>query len=136
VNETIRALLAADGTLIGLLAGGFYASPEVSRQQTPAAFDANTSELLPCANVRLEVNSHIGPHPTGSRQFFTVSLYQFYATSSITTAAGRVVELLNGSKPSSLIYQVDWVATLPDLIDVALESNLIVLRFVAHHRLS
>ena len=136
MKETIRALLAADSTLATLLTGGFYAEPEVSRQQTAAAFDATTRELQPCANVKLEVNSHAGPHPTGGRQFFTVSLYQLYATSSITSAAAQVVELLNGSKPSSLIYKVDWVGTQADLVDVALEANLIVARFVAHHRIA
>jgi hypothetical protein len=136
MNEAIKALLAADSTLTALLTGGIHAKPEVSRQQTAAAFDASTMELLPCANMKLEVNSHVAPHPTGARQFFTVSLYQLYATDVITPAAARVIELLNQSRPTTLIYQVEWVDTLPGLVDVALEANLLVLRFVAHHRIS
>jgi len=135
MKEAIRALLAADGALSGLLPGGVFASPEVSRQDTPAAYDAD-SELQTCANVKLETNGQVGPHKTGARQFFTVSLYQQHDTADITSAAARVIELLNDSKPTALIYAVVWTDTIPDLQDNALVCNLIVVRFVAHHRIS
>ncbi len=135
MKEAIRALLAADGTLAALLPGGVFASPEISRQETETAFDAN-SELQTCANVKLETNSQAGPHRTGARQFFTVSLYQQHDIADIKSAAIRVIELLNDSKPTALIYAIVWTDTVPDLQDDALVCNLIVVRFVAHHRIS
>jgi hypothetical protein len=135
MKETIRAFLAADGTLAGLLTGGFFASVEVSQQETAAAFDGN-KEIQPCLNVRLETRQPIGPHPEAAEQFFTVSFYQFNGFDVIEPAVARTISLLHQQVLDSTMWQIDHVNTVPEAIDDALNCSMALSRFVAIYKQS
>jgi hypothetical protein len=133
VREIIRAFLEADAALLAMLPGGIFAEIEISRLNTPAAFDAN-KELQACANVKLETRSPVGPHPDCAQQFFAVTIYQLSGFTVIDQAVQRVYELLHGQKISSLIYEVQLVDTIPEAFDYALNCSMALSRFVATYK--
>lgn len=86
MRAQILATLSADATLTGHLAGGLYdavAVGEISRQDTPAAFDATTREIRPSALLRIVDDTPAGPTHTSRRLQPTLYLY------GPNTAAGR-----------------------------------------------
>lgn len=102
MRDVIKAYLAADATLMTILTGGLYAGGEISRQDTPAAFDAN-KEILPCGLVALETQVPGGPYGdipglTSTRLFFTVTFWQRNGYASIDAALDETFVRLQGSK--------------------------------------
>lgn len=97
VPEDIQVVLAADATLMATLTGGVYAAAEITRQDTPAAFDAN-GEIKPCALVKGEVETPWGPHEHSSRAFIRIFFYQRSGYDDIDTARERVYTLLHRQK--------------------------------------
>ena len=133
MKETIRAFLEADATLVALLTGGFYASPEVSRQETAGAFDANM-EILPCANVKLETLIPAGPHPEAAEQFFAIYFYQRSGFATVRSAVARTFTLLSRQALDATMYEIRLVNHGPEIIDPALECSLVLSRYVAIHK--
>ena len=130
MRETIRALLAADGTLAGLLTGGVWAATEISRQNTPGAFDAN-GELRPCALVKLESEGPVGPYVTSSRLFVLVMFYERSGYTAIDAAVARTYTLLHYVKAGAAVWEMRHAGDVLDLEDQALECSLGMSRFVA-----
>ena len=121
MRDTIRGWLAGDATLMALLTGGLYAGTEISRQGTPAAFDAN-SEVLPCGLVHLETQAPHGPYDTSARLFLTVICYQRAGYDVIDAALDEVYVRLHGSRTgvTSGVWEVRQVDDSPDLADQGL----------------
>lgn len=96
MNAALLAYLRADATLAALLPGGIYDAQEVSeisRQNTPGAFDSN-KELRPCMLIRL------GPDvPDGIRDASRLELHCYsYArrpAPMLTQVARRLYQLLH-----------------------------------------
>jgi len=130
MRETVRALLANDPTLAGLLTGGVYGATEISRQNTAAAFDAN-GELLPCALVKLETETPGGPYDTSSRQFILILFYQRSGRTTIDAAVARAFTLLNRVKAGTNVWEIVHADDVLDLEDQALECSLAMSRYVA-----
>lgn len=124
----IRDLLSADTTLAARLPGGIYASTEITRQGTPAAFDAN-GELRPCAVVRVSTETQIGPYSSGSRAIVNVYFYQRSGFDQIDLAMLRVFELLHEHKLAGTVWDMRWSDDVTDQEDISLQSSLEISRY-------
>lgn len=129
----IAALLAGDGTLAGTLTGGVHRAREISRQDTPAAYDAN-GELLPCALVKQSTGTPWGPIHDGGRLYVQVWFYERAGFENIEAARKRVYGLLHRQKVTpadgSGCYQIDHSDDLLDMEEPALQVSMAVSRFV------
>ena len=125
LRETIQAYLAADTVLMALLTGGLYAGGEISRQDTPLAFDAN-KEILPCGLVALEAQVPSGPLTTvgraSMRAFFTVTFWQRSGYASIDAALDETFVRLHESKMgvATKLWTVRFAEESADLVDPGL----------------
>lgn len=121
----IVEVLQADVALTGLLPGGIYQT-EISRQTTPAAFDAD-SELRPCAHVRAESLVPTGPHAGSARVFVLMFFYQQDGYDAIGPARRRVFGLLHRQRftaDGEAIYEVAHADDLLEAEDPALGVSM------------
>lgn len=96
MKATIFATLNTDATLTALLTGGLYDGVvEISRQATPAAFDAY-QEVLPCLLLKTGTRASTGPqYIKAERLFVNIWLYQERVDTAIQSANNRIYELLH-----------------------------------------
>jgi hypothetical protein len=131
MRDSIHTVLAADSTLLGYLTGGVHNAGtvgEISRQNTPAAYDANL-ELLPCALVKGEVDTPaIGPYDDASSTYVVVIFYQRAATDQIDPALNRAYTLLHNQKLGGT-WRVWNVGDLLDQEDQALAARMHTSRY-------
>lgn len=131
MRNAVKAILTGDATLMALLTGGVHAATEISRQNTPAAFDAN-SELKPCALLKLEAARATPPHDAGVRQLLALYVYQRDGFTVIDTAVDRVFALLNGTPIASVgVYELRHVDDSPDMQDTGIDAALRIARYEA-----
>jgi len=133
VREALYDLLSNDEQLMATLTGGLHTRTEISRQNTPAAFD-DSSEILPCALLKLETQTPWSPYTHGSRLYFSLLLYQRTGYEAIEAARLRLYTLLHGQKVGPSIggcWQIRHSSDVPDVEDAALGCSLVISRFVA-----
>lgn len=133
MRDAIEAVLTGDGTLMATLTGGVHTATEISRQDTPSAFDAN-SEIEPCGLLRFETISPIGPYEHSARLFFSVYLYERSGYTNIETARARIYTLLHRQRvtPSTGgCWQIEHADDVLDQEDTALGCSLAVSRYYA-----
>ena len=99
IRDTIADRLTGDTTLSDLLTGGIYRADEVleiSKQRTPAAYDATSTDLLPCALLTFPQQT-----PTGSALrrsawlYLDIYLYAQDSHEALHTAVERIFDLLH-----------------------------------------
>lgn len=134
MKTAIYNLLSGDGALMATLTGGLYGSvSEISRQNTPAAFDANL-EMLPCALVKQEGGTPWGPHEQSGRLYVTVWFYDRASHTAIEAARKRVYALLHRAKltpvDGSGCYEVVHGNDLLDLEEPVIGAAMAMSRFV------
>lgn len=133
MRDAIRDYLAADGTLSGLLTGGIYAVPEITRQDTPDAFDAN-GEIEPCALVKPETEATFGPYEEAgaisARLYVVVFFYQRTGYDVVDQALARTRVLLHKEKLESGVWEISWADDVLDQEDEALNCSLGISRYV------
>ncbi len=129
VATDIRDALAADATLAGLLSGGFYAEMEITRQSTPAAFDANM-EVLPCLLVMPGTEISRGPFSQGVQTPTNIYLYERSGYATINPAAERVFAVLHDQQIGAGTWRVLFDSWAGGLVDGGLGCSLGVMRFV------
>jgi hypothetical protein len=131
MRDDIHALLAADPTLLGYLTGGVHSAGtvgEISRQNTPAAYDANL-ELLPCALVKGEAETPVtGPYNEAGAAYVVVIFYQRAAADQIDPALDRAYTLLHNQKLGGT-WRVWHVGDLLDQEDQALAARMHTSRY-------
>lgn len=127
MRDSIIDRLQADTALTATLTGGIHTGGAISRQATPAAFDAN-GEILPCALVTIEGESPAGPYRTSARQFVVIYLYEWAGTTAIDAALDRIFALLNRHKFAGT-WETRWVGDVRDQQDEALGCSLALSRF-------
>jgi len=132
VRDDVKAVLEADETLAGLLAGGVHAAIEISRQGTPDAFDAN-GEILPCALVKVENESKAGPYPDSARTFVLIYWYERAGTAAIDQARERARVILHRERIGGG-WEMAWTDDLTDLEDQGLACSLTISRYQKHRR--
>jgi hypothetical protein len=126
LRDDILAVLQADGQLNTLLPGGVY-DDEITRQETPDAFDTNR-EVKPCVTIRQETETPVGPHETSARAFVTVYFYGNDDT-ALDAARARVFTLLHRQKVGSQVWQMEHVDDVLDQVDDGLGCGMCVSRY-------
>jgi hypothetical protein len=135
--DDVLTELQGDATLAGLLPGGMYAETEISRQNTPDAFDAN-QEVLPCLALRIESETQSGVYnqagSVGVRTYLVGYLYQRYGYDKINAAREQMFTLLDHAKIGTRVWEIEWVDDLPNLEDPGLNCSMCVSRYQAMRR--
>lgn len=129
VRETVQQALAGDSTMMWLLTGGVWAALEISRQNTPGAFDAN-KELQPTALVSLEADAPEPTFDTSTRSFVALHFYQRYGYDKIDAALERAFQILNRQKLLGM-WDIRHADDVRDQRDDVLDAALHVSRYVA-----
>lgn len=139
MQSAILNELTGDATLMASLTGGLYAAAaagEVSRQDTPDAFDAN-GEIEPCGLLKMGATMPHGPYTHSQRQFFSVYLYERSGYTNVEAARKRIYALLHRgcvSPSEGGCWGIRHTDDVPDQRDAALGCSLIVCRYEAIYR--
>jgi hypothetical protein len=131
--DAIKAVLAADATLISYLTGGFWTVATagrlgVSRINTPTAYDSTTGLMKPCmllTDSSAAPDSGIADDSLQTLSVRDVVRLWFYADgdagyATIRLARARAFALLHG-KTVSTLYGLRWINELLDGHDPTLE---------------
>lgn len=130
LREDILEVLTDDTALMALLTGGIHSATEISREITPAAFDAN-KELLPCALLKMEPDAPFGPYVTSSQHFFSLMVYQRIGYDVIDAALLAIYALLHQQRFGNGVWLILWQDDTNDARDEALNASLAVGRYAA-----
>jgi hypothetical protein len=135
LSNSIKGVLEADTSLMDLLTGGIYADVmEISRQLTPAAFDAH-GEIKPCALIREGTEIKLRPTRRGVQTPVTIYFYQRSGYDVIEQAMNYVFNDLNEQKIGVSVWNIEHDVTIQGQHDPALDCALGSLRFVAKRKL-
>lgn len=136
LSDDIKSAMEADDDLMNLLTGGVFADvEEISRQLTPAAFNAD-GEIQPCALIKEGTEIKLGPTRRGVQTPFTVYFYQRSGYDVIEEAMARAFDGLNEQKIGVGTWNIEHDVTVRQQRDTALDCALGSLRFVAKRRLA
>ena len=131
LSDDVKTVLEADATLMALLTGGVHDDvEEVSRQNTPTAFDAS-GEIMPCALIKLGVETRRGPFAHSVQTPVTIYFYEFSSYEVINPAMARVYGLLHDQKIGSATWRVDYESSTHNQRDSGLDCAFTTARFVA-----
>jgi hypothetical protein len=136
LRTAVKALLVADGTLMGILTGGVYDRRGLNRSATPAAYDSR-GQLLPCAVVTVETTTPTGPKEFDFEQvFFQVWLYEAEGNdyANIDLARDRVRALLHRQSvviTAGAVHEILHADSFGDSYDEALGAEMTYERFYA-----
>ena len=130
LREAVVARLQADTTLMAFLSGGVHAANEISRQNTPTAFDAN-GEIKPCALVKVRNDVQTGPYNTSARTGIEIYFYQRTGYDVIEAAALRTLTLLNRVQVDTHVWDTVWSDDVNGETDDALSCSMALSRYYA-----
>ena len=135
MHHEIADVLKADAELNTLLVGGIYDTvTEISRQNTPAAFNAN-KELLPCLLVKAGTLRQTGLQHDSHAQTIEMYLYERSGLATIEQAERRIYDLLHNKRieppTGNTAWRVKNTFVSAGLEDQALNSSLTLLRYEA-----
>lgn len=128
IREDIAAALTANAGIMAVLTGGVH-TDVISRQTTPSAFDAATLELKPCALVRVETETPVGPLWHSVRTPVVVYLYQRSGYAAIDQAKDLIYALLHKSKVGARTAEVVFADEVNDTTDDALQASMCMQRY-------
>lgn len=135
LSSDLKAALTADTALMALLTGGVFTDvEEISRQNTPAAFDTN-KEIKPCALIKFPNEVPTGPYSTSVRTAFVIYVYQRSGYAVISAAIVRIFADLNEKRIGTNVWNIEFVSTVHQQRDQALDCPLGSLRFSAVRKL-
>lgn len=123
VPDDTRAVLMMDDALMAILTGGVHAAAEITRQDTPAAFDGN-GEIKPCLLIKGEIETPWGPHEHTARAFVRLFFYQRSGYAEIDEARERVYTLLHRQKALIGKYELMHTDDVTGQEDQALNCSL------------
>lgn len=129
--DTIKTVLENDATFAALATGGVHAEPEISRQDTPTAFDAN-SEIKPCCLVKLGTITQSAQIRPATRKFIELYFYEYKnaGTDSIDSMADRAYALLHDTRQAGTA-RVYFDTATPDIPESALSASMRLAVYVA-----
>jgi hypothetical protein len=130
LSDDIKIALEADNDLMALLIGGVHIEvEEISRQNTPAAFDAN-GEIHPSALLKEGVEIKSGPHTHSVQTPMTIYLYQRQGYAVIEAARDLIYSLLHEQRIGEKTWQIFYESSVMQQRDTALDCALSSMRFV------
>ena len=133
--QAVVAILEADTALGTLLTGGIHSNvPEISRQWSTSAFDAN-KEILPCLLVTAPNEAKSGPYSSSVQTTLQLFFYQRAGDDVIQAAASRAFVLLNELHLSG-IWQILYASGIPLTSDDALNCPMGVQRYNVFRRMT
>ncbi len=128
----IKTVLLANAPLVVLLTGGVHIEvEEITRQNTPTAFDATTKEIKPCVLIKLGSELKISDTRRGVRTPVIIYFYQRQGYTVIDPAMVMVHDLLNEKKIGTRVWNIRFDLAVYQQRDAALDCALSSLRFVA-----
>ncbi len=131
LSDDIKARLEEDSELMTLLTGGIHNDvEEISRQNTPGAFDAN-NEIRPCALIKIGTEIPLRGYLTSVQTPVTIYFYERGGYDTIETAMGFVYADLNEQKIGGSVWNIEFDNAVYQQRDQALDCALGTLRFVA-----
>lgn len=135
LSADLKTALTADTALMALLTGGIFNDvEEISLQKTAAAFDAN-KEIKPCALIKIPNEVPAGPYLTSVRTAFVIYVYQRSGYDVIEAAIGKIFTDLNEKQIGTNVWNIEFVSTVHQQRDQALDCPLGSLRFSAVRKL-
>ena len=124
LSDDIKTALEDNDDLMTLLTGGIFNEvEEVSRQNTPEAFDAN-GEIQPCALIKLGVETKTGPHARSVRTPFRIYFYQRQGYDVIDPAMNLVFDDLNDKQIGARVWNIEYGSEINQQRDQALDCAL------------
>ena len=135
LSDDIKMALLADAPLVALLTGGIFNDvEEISRQNTPGAFDSN-QELKPCALIKIGTELKSGPYSRSVRTPIIIYFYQRDNYDVIEPAMEKAYDDLNDKRIGTGVWQLMYDISVNQQRDTALDCPLGSHRFVAvRHR--
>lgn len=131
LSDAIKAALENDSALAALLTGGIHNDvEEISRQNTPTAFDADM-EIKPCALIKIGTEIPLRGYTTSVQTPLTIYFYQREGNSVIEPAIGLAYADLNEEKIGAGVWSIQYDNSIFQQRDTALDCALGSLRFVA-----
>ena len=129
LSDSIKTALEADVALMALLTGGIFNDvEEISKQNTPGAFDGTTKEIKPCALIKLGVETKAGPHARSVRTPFRIYFYQRQGYDVIDPAMELVFDILNDQQIGERVWNIEYGSEIKvqrdQALDCALESQI------------
>jgi|CXWL01.1.fsa_nt_gi hypothetical protein len=135
LSSDLKAVLQADTALMALLTGGVFIDvEEISLQKTAAAFDSN-KEIKPCALIKIPNEVPTGPYLTSVRSAFVIYVYQRSGYDVISAAIVKIFADLNEQRIGTNVWNIEFVSTVHQQRDQALDCPLGSLRFSAVRKL-
>lgn len=135
LSADLKTALTADTALMALLTGGIFNDvEEISLQKTAAAFDAN-KEIKPCALIKIPTEVPTGPYLTSVRTAFVIYVYQRSGYDVIEAAIVKIFNDLNEKQIGTNVWNIEFVSTVHQQRDQALDCPLGSLRFSAIRKL-
>lgn len=135
LSSDIKTALTANTALMALLTGGIHVDvEEISIQKTPTAFDAN-KEIKPCALIKFPNEVPTGPYLTSVRSAFVIYVYERSGYDVISQAIVKIFTDLNEKRIGSNVWNIEFVSTVYQQRDQALDCALGSLRFSAVRKL-
>jgi hypothetical protein len=131
LSDDVKAALVANGSLMTLLTGGVWNDvEEISRQNTPGAFNAE-KEIRPCALIKLNTEIPLRGYPNSVQTPFTIYFYQRRGYDVIEVAQAYAFSELNGAKVGDNVWAIEFDNAVYQVRDTTLDCALCSLRFVA-----
>lgn len=132
LSSEIQSALQANASLMALLTGGVHIEvEEISRQNTPSAFDAN-GEIKPCALVKIGVESRMASGlPNSVNTPLVLYFYQRQGYDKIEPAMEYAFDILSDQKVGTDVWQIHFDIAVNQQRDTALDCALGSLRFIA-----
>lgn len=131
MRDAIKTLLENDATLMAILTGGLHTATEISRQDTPGAFDAS-DEILPCALLQFGSETPVAPYPHGATLYFSLMFYERSGYTNIEAARARAYLLLHRQKvtpATGACWGIRHADDVLDQEDTALGCSLAISRY-------
>ena len=133
MRDAIETLLGTDSTLMSILTGGLHTAVEITRQETPAAFDSN-GEIQPCALLKFDSVAPDGPYEHGAMLHFSLLFYERSGYDNVEAARQRAYVLLHREKvrpATGACWEIRHADDVLDREDEALGCRLAISRYYA-----
>src|SRR5689334_19249376 len=116
--DDIVTFLQANSEIFAQLTGGIHQTVEISRQLTPAAFDAN-KEIKPSALVKAGTETAVGPFDDSVQTPFVIYLYQRSGYEDVLAAEHLIFVALHRKKVGAATWMIMYDSTLYNQYDDA-----------------